>query len=73
MCVCVCVCVGFNLNTVVRVSLTEKMKFEGGEEQACKYLGKEHSGRGKRQCKGPEAGVPGGLEEQVREVTVRGR
>ena len=51
-----CVCIGFDLNSVVRVGLTEQMKFEGGEEQPCRYLGKDHAGREKSQCKGPEAG-----------------
>ena len=54
MCVCRC-----DLNSVVRVGLTEQMKFEGGEEQPCRYLGKDHAGREKSQCKGPEAGIQG--------------
>lgn len=49
-------CLGFDLNSVVTVGLTEQMKLEGGEEQPCRYLGKDHAGREKSQCKGPEAG-----------------
>lgn len=41
------------------------MKFEGGEEQPCRYLGKDHAGREKSQCKGPRwKRVPAGFEEQ---------
>lgn len=52
--------------------------------QACRYLGKDHPGRGKNECKGPEArGCLVGLRNsrwpvwlqgnEVRGVRVRGR
>ena len=49
-------CLGFDLNSVVTVGLTEQMKLEGGEEQPCRYLGKDHAGREKSQRCGPGPG-----------------
>lgn len=72
---------------MVRVGLREKVtseqSLEGGEELACGCLKEDHPGRGKSQCKGPEAGRclmglrhcrwPVCLEGDKEEVRVRGR